>query len=62
MCVSDDAQEDGVPVHACIHAKVSLAGRVTDDVPASKLMMQKRFASYLATLDVKSFPLSDNVA
>jgi hypothetical protein len=60
MCVLDDAQEDGV-LNVCIHAKVIPAERVTDDVPASKLMMQKGFAAYLVTLDVKSFPLSNNV-
>lgn len=41
-----------------IHAKVSLAERVSDDVPASRAMMENGYASFLVTLDVKSFPLS----
>jgi hypothetical protein len=44
-----------------IHAKVSLAERVSDDVPASSEMMRNGFVSYLATLDVKSFPPSPTV-
>lgn len=39
-----------------IHAKVSLAERVTDDEPASRAMMRKGYFSPLVTLDVKSFP------
>lgn len=39
-----------------IHAKVSLAERVSDDIPASRIMMAEGYVSYLATLDVKSFP------
>jgi hypothetical protein len=45
-----------------IHAKVSLAERVSDDVPASVEMMKKGWVSYLVTLDVKSFPLSDTMS
>ncbi|HWY53609.1 MAG TPA: hypothetical protein VNZ03_04055 [Terriglobales bacterium] len=41
-----------------IHSKVSLAERVSDDVPASRAMMERGYLSILATLDVKSFPLS----
>ena len=41
-----------------IHAKVSLAERVSDDVPASEAMMRRGFLSALVTLDVKSFPPS----
>lgn len=44
-----------------IHAKASLAERVSDDVPASAEMMKKGYLSYLFTLDVKSFPLSETV-
>jgi len=43
-----------------IHAKASLAERVTDDIPASRAMMSNGYCSYLFTLDVKSFPLSEN--
>ncbi|GJM23950.1 MAG: hypothetical protein DHS20C16_03650 [Phycisphaerae bacterium] len=38
-----------------VHAKASLAERVTDDIPASRIMMQTGFLSILSTLDVKSF-------
>ena len=38
------------------HVKASLAERVSDDVPASRAMMQKGYYSPLWTLDVKSFP------
>lgn len=38
------------------HAKASLAERVSDDVPASEVMMENGFLSVLQTLDVKSFP------
>ena len=48
--------EDGWGVVGGIHAKVSLAERVSDDVPASRLMMAAGFSSILSTLDVKSFP------
>ena len=44
-----------------IHAKVSLAERVSDDVPASIAMMRNGYCSYLFTLDVKSFPLSETI-
>jgi hypothetical protein len=39
-----------------IHVKASLAERVSDDVPASRAMMQRDYCSPLWTLDVKSFP------
>lgn len=39
-----------------IHAKASLAERVSDDVPCSVAMMEKGLSSYLVTLDAKSFP------
>lgn len=39
-----------------IHAKASLAERVSDDVPCSEAMMRKGLSSYLVTLDAKSFP------
>ena len=45
-----------------IHAKTSLAERVSDDVPASRAMMQAGFLSALVTLDVKSFPPSPTVS
>lgn len=44
-----------------IHVKASLAERVSDDVPASTEMMKHGYLSYLFTLDVKSFPLSETV-
>jgi len=33
-----------------------LAERVSDDIPASRIMMAEKFLSILSTLDVKSFP------
>lgn len=39
-----------------IHAKLSLAERVSDDIPCSVAMMKKGMVSYLVTLDAKSFP------
>jgi hypothetical protein len=39
-----------------LHVKVSLAERVSDDIPASRLMMAEGLISLLVTLDVKSFP------
>ena len=39
-----------------IHVKASLAERVSDDVPCSEAMISKGYASYLVTLDAKSFP------
>jgi len=39
-----------------IHAKLSLAERVSDDVPCSVAMMKRGLSSYLLTLDAKSFP------
>jgi BsaWI restriction endonuclease type 2 len=39
-----------------IHAKLSLAERVSDDVPCSVAMMKRGLSSYLITLDAKSFP------
>lgn len=39
-----------------IHVKASLAERVVDDIPASRAMMAKGFASILFTFDAKSFP------
>lgn len=39
-----------------VHIKVSLAERISDDVPCSREMMTNGFFSPLWTLDVKSFP------
>jgi hypothetical protein len=39
-----------------VHAKVSLAERISDDIPASRIMMEEGLLSVLVTLDVKSFP------
>jgi len=48
--------KNGYGVVGGIHAKVSLAERVSDDIPASKKMMTRGLISILITLDVKSFP------
>lgn len=47
---------EGFGVVGGIHAKVSLAERVSDDIPASRIMMEEGMLSVLSTLDVKSFP------
>lgn len=47
---------EGFGVVGGIHAKVSLAERVSDDIPASRIMMEEGLLSVLSTLDVKSFP------
>lgn len=47
---------EGFGVVGGIHAKVSLAERVSDDIPASRIMMDDGLLSVLSTLDVKSFP------
>ena len=39
-----------------VHAKVSIAERISDDVPASQAMMGAGYFSCVATLDSKSFP------
>ena len=39
-----------------IHAKASLAERVSDDVPCSEAMMRRGLSSFLVTFDAKSFP------
>lgn len=48
--------QDGWGIVGGVHAKVSLAERVSDDIPASRIMMRNGFISALCTLDVKSFP------
>ena len=47
---------DKMVIFGGIHAKASLAERVSDDVPCSVAMMRKGFSSYLVTLDAKSYP------
>lgn len=46
----------GYGVVGGLHVKVSLAERVSDDIPASRIMMAEGLLSILSTLDVKSFP------
>lgn len=48
--------QSGWGIVAAIHAKVSLAERVSDDIPASRILMRAGIESILITLDVKSFP------
>jgi transcriptional regulator with XRE-family HTH domain len=50
--------DDGWGIVGGIHAKVSLAERITDDIPMSEAMMGEGLFSALVTLDVKSFPPS----
>jgi transcriptional regulator with XRE-family HTH domain len=51
-----DYLNTGCGIVGVIHAKVSLAERVSDDIPASRILMRKGLQSILITLDVKSFP------
>ena len=39
-----------------VHAKVSIAERISDDEPASRAMIANGYLSVIATLDSKSFP------
>lgn len=43
-------------IFGVVHAKTSIAERIKDDAPASKIIMEKGFLSVLVTLDSKSFP------
>jgi len=45
---------EGFGVVGGIHAKVSLAERVSDDIPASRIMMEEGMLSVLSTLDAHS--------
>ncbi|SDE13409.1 BsaWI family type II restriction enzyme [Aquimonas voraii] len=47
---------NGPTPFAGVHAKASLAERVSDDKPCSERMMAAGFKSYLFTFDAKSFP------
>jgi len=47
---------DGYGLIGGLHFKASLAERVSDDIPASRIMMKEDYLSILVTLDVKSFP------
>lgn len=43
-------------IFGVVHGKTSLAERIKDDAPASRIIMKKGFLSVAATLDSKSFP------
>ena len=43
-------------IFGVVHGKTSLAERIKDDAPASRVIMKKGFLSVAATLDSKSFP------
>src|SRR3989344_8559363 len=43
-------------IFGVIHGKTSIAERIKDDAPASKIIMEYGFSSVLVTLDSKSFP------
>jgi hypothetical protein len=43
-------------IFGVIHGKTSLAERIKDDAPASRIIMEHGFISIAATLDSKSFP------
>lgn len=48
--------EDRWIIFGGVHVKASLAERISDDIPASRAMMEAGYYSPLWTLDVKSFP------
>jgi hypothetical protein len=43
-------------IFGVVHAKTSIAERIKDDAPASRIIIDSGFFSVLATLDSKSFP------
>jgi hypothetical protein len=43
-------------IFGVVHAKTSIAERIKDDAPASRIIMKKGLLSLAATLDSKSFP------
>jgi len=51
-----DLQADEWRIFGVVHAKTSLAERIKDDAPASRIIMENGFVSIAATLDSKSFP------
>jgi hypothetical protein len=51
-----DLQADEWRIFGVVHAKTSLAERIKDDAPASRIIMEHGFVSVAATLDSKSFP------
>ncbi|MGZ8847300.1 MAG: BsaWI family type II restriction enzyme [Pyrinomonadaceae bacterium] len=56
MTLHLEAGKDRWVIFGGIHVKASLAERVSDDIPASRAMMEAGYFSPLWTLDVKSFP------
>ena len=51
-----DLQGNEWRIFGVIHGKTSLAERIKDDAPASRIIMEGGFVSIAATLDSKSFP------
>jgi hypothetical protein len=51
-----DLQGNEWRIFGVIHGKTSLAERIKDDAPASRIIMEHGFVSVAATLDSKSFP------
>lgn len=51
-----DLQGNEWRIFGVIHGKTSLAERIKDDAPASRIIMEHGFVSVTATLDSKSFP------
>lgn len=51
-----DLQGNEWRIFGVIHGKTSLAERIKDDAPASRIIMEHGFISVAATLDSKSFP------
>ena len=51
-----DLQANEWRIFGVVHAKTSLAERIKDDAPASRIIMEHGFISVAATLDSKSFP------
>lgn len=51
-----DLQGNEWRIFGIIHSKTSLAERIKDDAPASRIIMENGFVSLAITLDSKSFP------
>lgn len=51
-----DPDVDEWKIFGVIHSKTSLAERIKDDAPASRIIMENGFISLAVTLDSKSFP------
>jgi hypothetical protein len=54
--ILEGSHQDELFRFGVIHCKASIAERLTDDVPVSKVLMRKGIWSAIATMDAKMFP------